>query len=132
MVDPVDFIPEDCFANAIASCIDAKECKQKAFNVPSFSGSDASFSLGLDEVKGLVTILTDDYDSCILAALAIAFVNAGVAMPSIPPPPPEPDFTKMLEDMEQMGADAADPLGYVSDQFTITYNSLGIPVRIQT
>jgi hypothetical protein len=82
---------------------------------------------------GLLQVQINQMNECILAAVSTAFVLAGEEMPSIPPPEEAPIFDTLMTDLENMIAEAEDPLGYLGAYFNIEYDEAsGLPIRIQT
>lgn len=128
--DPIDFVPGPCESNAITQCIVARACELEMLNPSSIGGSAGLLSIKLDSISGL-TVNVNDANTCLLAALQLAFSKAGVPFPIVPPLLPIPDFTDCKADLDSQIDETANDLGVLSNIFNIEFDENGLPTRIQ-
>ena len=126
--NPVDFVPTGCSQLALSQCIATRACNLDALAAP-----DVSVALvGSIGALTSVQLSINEFDVCIIAAVTEAFLAAGEVMPAIPALPSPPDLSSCVSDIESETADVADPIGHLSDQFTVTIDQAGAVTRIET
>lgn len=128
--DPIDFVPGPCEANAIKQCIEARACELETLNPPSVGGSIGLLSLKLDLI-GDLTVEVNASNTCLLAALQVAFEIAGCPFPIAPDALPIPDFDDCVTALDEQVAEAGSDLGTLGNTFNVEFDENGLPVRIQ-
>jgi hypothetical protein len=124
----IEFVPDDCAAQAIQACLRAKQCALQALNIPGFVRRAA---VPASLVQGFRATM-DDGAVCVLGALEQAFQSAGLPFPDIPDTTSTPD-TSPVDDAVASLTEQSDPdnlLGFLSSAMTITLDDDLLPIKI--